>query len=408
MRDRLFLRIEPGFPEQVSWLRVSDDAERRWSLAHGALTDVGHEAAGCQLIVLVPGADVLLTEAAVPSRQRQHIINAVPFALEDQLASDIDELHFALGPRNEAGIVAVAVVAQQTMRDWLMQLRAAGLEPDIMVPDVLALPLPDNDWTVLHDGGVVLVRQGPYAGAAIDMAAAAAWFDLALGEQGDVPAQIRLFDCQYGSDAELVLNASTVPIDAVAQQEVPLQWLAQHFSSAHSINLIQGDYSPREQIGRLLRPWRVAGGLLAVLIILAVGQTVMDFMLLSKTSERLTTEINQVYLDTFPDARKVVDARLQMERKLAELATGGGVGQGFLSLLALSSKPLQSIESVELQHAIYQDGRLNLSLRIKSLQLLEQLKQALLSDKVLNVEIQSAASRDDVVDVRMQLWRQGS
>ena len=134
----------------------------------------------------------------------------------------------------------------------------------------------------------------------------------------------------------------------------------------------------------------------------------MDFMLLSKTSERLTTEINQVYLDTFPAARKVVDARLQMERKLAEFATGGGAGQGFLSLLALSSKPLQSIERVVLKHAIYQDGRLSLSLRIKSLQLLEQLKQALLSDKVLNVAIQSAASRDDVVDVRLQLWRQGS
>jgi general secretion pathway protein L len=304
--------------------------------------------------------------------------------------------------------VPVAVVAQQTMQNWLGHLRDAGLEPDIMVPDVLALPLPENDWTVLHDGGDVLVRQGIYAGAAIDTPAAADWFDLALAEQGDTPPRLRLFDCQYGREDGLTLhNMDTV--DALAQPDLPLQWLAQHFSSTHSINLIQGDYSPREQIGRLLRPWRPAAALLLVLALLGAARMVTDVVSLSGTSERLAAAINQVYLDTFPDARKVVDARVQMERKLAELGSGSArAGRGFLSLLALSSKPLQEIDSVELQHASYQDGRLSLALRINSLQLLEQLKQALLRDKLLNVEIQSAASRGSAVDVHLQLWRQDS
>jgi general secretion pathway protein L len=410
MRDRLFIRIDRDFPEQVNWLRVSDDAGRRWAMSRGDLSDASREAVGCQLIVLVPGAEVLLTEAMIPSRQRQHIINAVPFALEDQLASDIDDMHFALGPRNDAGMVPVAVVSQQIMRDWLESLRDAGLEPDLMVPDMLALPLQDKGWSVLHDGAEVLVRQGPYAGAVIDTAAASAWFDLALAEQGDDrPEQIKLFDNQHNQDDRLVLQTDNIVVDAVESGEASLPFLARHFTSTPVINLIQGDYSPREQFGRLLRPWRLTAALLAVLIFLGTAKTMIDYYSLSVTSERLSAEINQIYRDTFPDAVRVVNARVQMESKLAELSAGGSAGdQGFLQLLGLIGEPMQKINGIELQHAAYQDGRLSLLLRIKDLQLLEQLKQGLLGNKNLNVDIQSAASRDDYVDARLLLWRQGS
>jgi len=410
MRDRLFIRIDQGFPEQVSWLRVSDDAEQRWSMSRGTLSDASREATACQVIVLVPGVDVLLTQVVVPSRQRQHIVNAVPYALEDQLASDIDDIHFALGPRNEAGEVAVVVVAQAHMHDWLGHLRDAGLEPDIMVPDILALPAVDRGWSVLHDGDSVLLRRGQFAGAAIDTSVAAQWFELALAEQGEShPGQIKLFDCQHDSEQRLVLNTGDVSVELVAQDEAPLPFLARHFSAGQIINLIQGDYSPREQVGRLLRPWRLAAALVVLVLVLGIGRTIADFMTLSATSDSLRSQINQVYLDTFPDARKVVDARLQMQRKLDELSVGGAaLGQGFLSLLTLMAEPLKKIDSIELRHVAYQDGRLSLALRINNLQLLEQLKQGLLANKGLNVEIQSASSRDDAVEARLQLWRQGS
>ena len=346
----------------------------------------------------------------IPSRQRQHIISAVPYAVEDQLASDIDDMHFALGPRNAAGQVPVAVVSKQSMRYWLERLREAGLEPDMMVPDVLALPLQDNEWTVLHDDAVVIIRQGLYAGAAIDRDAAKAWFDLALAEQNDArPERLRLFECQQNNDARLVLAVKDIVVDVVEEEAPPLVFLARHFSSTTSINLIQGDYSPREQIGRLLRPWRLAAMLLLAVLLLGMSSSVVDYLSLNATSRDLTARIEKLYLETFPDARKVVDARVQMEAKLAELGAGGGDdSQGFLPLLALVGEPLQKMDGLELRHAAYQDGRLSLSIKLGSLQILEQLKQGLLANQGLNVDIQSAASRDDYVDARLQIWRSGS
>ena len=410
MRDRLFIRIDSDFPEQVSWLRVSDEDGQRWSMSRGSLIDASREASGCQLTVLVPGVEVFLTRAVVPSRQRQHIISAVPYALEDQLASDVEGMHFALGPRSDDGQVPVAVVSRQCMHDWLGRLREAGLEPDMMVPDVLALPVQDAGWTVLHDNEAILIRQGPYTGAVIDTQAAPAWFELALSENRDTrPEAIRLFDCQYDSDARLTLETGDVAVDAVAQAEPPLQFLVQHFSTATVINLIQGEYSRREQIGRLFRPWRLAMGLLVAVVLLGMAVSVADYLSLQARSQYLRAEIERIYLDTFPDARKVVDARVQMETKLKELGAGGGINdQGFLPLIDLMGQPLQNIQGVELRHASYQDGRLSLSIKIKSLQELEQLKQRLLEHQGLSVDIQSAASRDGYVDARLQLSRQGS
>ena len=47
-----------------------------------------------------PGADVLLAEPDVPVKAGARLQQLVPYALEEQLAENIDELHFALGKRS--------------------------------------------------------------------------------------------------------------------------------------------------------------------------------------------------------------------------------------------------------------------------------------------------------------------
>lgn len=441
MRDRLFLYIGSTFPEQVTWLRWSmtgagsqsgslADAARNtegagtvielpgsdagprtrgYSLSYGSLTEAAREAAGCQLIVLVPGATVTLSEARIPSRQRQHILSAVPYALEDQLASDIESLHFALGPRSDDGIVPVAVVSRDLMNRWLGALRDAGLEPDAMIPDLFALPVIEDGWVALRDESSLWLRQGLYTGAVIDGGEVGQWLGLALDEleEDQRPAHIRWIDCRASGETDV--SMAGVAIDIETSTEAPLTRFAASYSGDHVINLIQGEYSPREQLGRLLRPWRFTAVLLLVVVVLAFGQLLQQYFSLSASSERLAGDIEQVYRDTFPDARKVVDARAQMQQKLAELGAGDGAGgQGYLTLMASIGGPLHSQSGVDLRHASYQDGKLSLSLRIKDLQLLEQLKQGLIKDGGVSVEIQSAASSDTYVDARLLIWKQAS
>jgi general secretion pathway protein L len=294
------------------------------------------------------------------------------------------------------------------MEQWLEALRTAGLEPDSMIPDMLALPRADDAWVVLQDESSLWLRRGAYSGAVVDAGTASEWLHLALEEQetGQRPARIRWIDCRAaGAD---VITLANVDIDSETSDETPLVILAQSYSGDNVINLIQGEYSPREQLGRLLRPWRSAAALLLVVIVLGFGQLLLQYFSLSGTSEELGAEIEQVYRETFPEARKVVDARAQMEQKLAELGAGGVGAGGFLPLLGSIGEALHSQTGVDLRHASYQDGRLSLSLRIKDLQLLERLKQRLMQNDELAVEIQSAASRDTYVEARLLIRRQAT
>ena len=83
-----------------------------------------------EVVVLVPGEQVLLTAAAVPSRQQRQIVQAVPNVVEEQLALDIDDCHFAIGDRNEAGEVSVAVVSLEDMYRWQSTLVRCGGQAD--------------------------------------------------------------------------------------------------------------------------------------------------------------------------------------------------------------------------------------------------------------------------------------
>ena len=71
--------------------------------------------AGRKTIVLVPGTDVLLAEPVLPLKSGAKLAQVVPFALEEQLAADVEDLHFAVGKRDSRPGTPVAAVARTRM-----------------------------------------------------------------------------------------------------------------------------------------------------------------------------------------------------------------------------------------------------------------------------------------------------
>ena len=64
----------------------------------------------------------------------------VPFALEEQLTEDVDQLSFAIGKRRDSGTTPVAVVSRTVLQGWLSELRAAGFEPATIYADISLMP----------------------------------------------------------------------------------------------------------------------------------------------------------------------------------------------------------------------------------------------------------------------------
>ncbi len=384
MAESLLIRLTSNGALR-DWAIVDDEGQCRDGV-HGAGEAPASAAAGRRVEVLVPAEDVHLCRARVPGRNRQRVLRAIPYALEEQLADEVESLHFAIGPAAEDGDYPVAVVARARMNGWLESLQDMGLAPDRLLPDALALPLADDAWSLLVDGDRALVRRDAWNGFALDTALLPGWFELLAGRE-EAPPRVRVF-----GDAAVDLGVIEVEREDTGGAP-PLAILARGRARTEAIDLLQGSYGRREELGRLLRPWRATAVLLAAGLLLFLVSTGIDYYRLSRENDRLAAEIEQLYRRTFPDAKRVVNARAQMEQRLKSLRRRAGqAGADFFGLLGETGKVLQQTPGIQVRGVNYRDGRLDLELTADNLQVLDRLKQKLVAGGRLAAEIQSATS----------------
>lgn len=397
MAGTIYIRLEE---HETSWLVQGVDGFGREQC--GSLEEAARASTGLRTVVLVPTTHVLLTHTDLPLQNRHKLRLAVPYAIEDQLSEDVENLHFALGTRQENG-VPVAVVARARMQAWLDELGAAGLHPFAMVPDVLALPYAPTEWSLLLSREGALLRNGRARGHVLPKEELDLLLEIALEQAGDArPSLLRVFDaCGDGSHERVVRIAERHEVP-VTVEECPggeLDVLARQLALPFPLDLLQGEFSRREQLGKLWRPWRGAAVLCVIALALQAGMATWDYMRLDREVQALSQRIETVYRQTFPDARNVVDPRKQMQDRLAALRNGRG--DSFTTLLA-GAAPVVKAAGAEVNGLRYKDGVLDMDLNLADLQRLDKLKQDLLG-KGLGVDIQTANSRAGKVEARLQI-----
>ncbi len=400
MRSSLFIRLHTD--KQISWAIFDSAGQLIESATNVSLDTVPRTRPP---LVLIPGTDVVLTEADIPTKQWQRIIQAVPYALEEQFADEIENLHFALG-KPISGNIAVAVIARSQMESYLQQLDAAGLTPAILMPDILAVPKSANGWSILYLDEIVLVRTGLYSGFAIESNCLNAALQIALTEfETNPPQQITVFSGTQSNSALTELEALGLPITEHTNEKGIFAWLAQGLIEHKPLNLLQGDYRPQDKVISLLRPWRLTTLLLILWGGLIMAKQGVEYQQLTQQRQALNAQIEKVYRETFPEARKVVNPRVQMEQKLKALRAQKvhrKKGDNFLSILNKISSPLTHTPGFKLKRIEYRQEHFDLVLEVANLQALDYLKKRL-SRLSLTVEIQSAISHNHFVETRLRI-----
>ncbi len=400
MRETLLIRLAPHPALRIEFACVDEAGKLTTPVRVGDLSDAVEDATGRRVLVLVPAAEMLLTQVTVPSNNRQRVRKAVPFALEDTLAEDVDELHFALGRQDGQQQWPVAVVARERMDAWLARLHEAGLLPDRLVPESVALPLTLGSSSLLLEEEHALLRDQPASAQVVTADTLAGLLDLmtARNEEG---IELRVWHCGGELPTWLApVSAKVEPCDGG-----PLAVFAQGLAeSENPIDLLQGAYSRKEQYSQLWRPWRAAAILLLVSFLVAGVQQGLHYRQLKTESADLTARIEQIYRQSFPSGR-VVNPRVQMEQQLTALRRQQGAGGGdFFGLVGKMGGALAAAQGIELVSASFRDGRLDLELTASDIQTLDKLKQQLTAAGGLSVDIQSAtAGANQRVQGRLRL-----
>jgi general secretion pathway protein L len=401
MRNTLLLRKDPGNESVWHWLQLDDKGRPQGSIHAGALSDAASEASGQRIVVLVSGADCLLTRVSIPGGSRQKLLRAVPYALEEQISEEVENLHFAVGSTQVDDAWPVAVINKQFMDELTEDFSEAGLDVQQVTPEVLALPYSDDETSVLVENDVALVRTDSTTGFAVDSDNLGILLAAQMTDDESALSPLRLFVREDSLRADMMELVGETRVEPFTGD--PINVFAQGLDT-RSINLLQGAYSRSRDWAALLRPWRATAALLVAGILVSNVVMGVDYFRLNKESEQLRAQIEQTFKEALPETRRIVNPRIQMQQQLDKMQRQQGAGGGFLSLLGQSGSVLRGKEGVEVSAATFRAGRLDVELTVSNLQLLDQLKQALMESGRLSVEIQSATTgKDQRVQSRLRI-----
>lgn len=394
MSERLLIRLHPD--GQLAWL-AQDAGGRALSPANSGAPPPATLARARRIVVLVPGEDVLLLETDAVSTRRAQLLKAVPFALEDQLVSPVEDLHFALPERVERGRIGVAVVARERLRAWVQQLSALGIRPDVLLPDTLALPLPADAASLCIEPRRALLRCGPAQAFACELPLLADWLGVAAA------TALVVHDFRQAAALALPVRA----LEYHERQTDALAFFAAHLPREPEPNLLQGEFSPSHRHLPLRRLWTRAAALAAAALVLALAHAGIDWLRLARESARLDAEQRDVLRGALPQLAQVAgDPRQVMQSALTRLSVDAG-GSGVIALLNRIGPVLASMTRVSLKGIEYRNATLELALRAPDVPALDLVRERLAS-LGLNVEVTSANSGEAGVDGRLRIGGAGT
>lgn len=400
MRETLYIRFLAAPAESdVEYAIASGDVDVRSLVAQRASLETAlGQSGGRRVVVFVPAADVRLASATVPARQPAKVLLAVPYALEDQVADDIETLHFAIGPRLADGSHPVAIVGRQRIDAWMKPFRERGVRPEAVVPESLALPLdPDPArWSGLCDGTQVIVRYGAWNGFTCGIDDLPNW--LALADPGKA-ATLRLQIAGEAPD----FSSLDRPVELLPGFRSALGALAADWKADHSINLLQGTYSQGRDVQRLWQPWKVAAVLAAAWIVIAGAGFAIETWRLERDLKAQEEANLSRYQSLFPDETRVVDLSAQLDQQVRAL-TAGGAGAGVLGLLETVTQALAATPGLKITNLSYRDQSLFLSLTGPNLEALESLRNWFASgNRGAAIEVQTANQEGGAVQIRAKV-----
>ena len=426
MADWLLLRL-PRTPEgPAAWLIASPAGAPLTATQSGPLAAAAAATATRRVCVVVPGTDVALAEPEIPAKNAVKAQQLVPYALEEQLAEDIDALHFAIGKRAAGATrTPVAVVARTLMDAWLSQLRAAGIEPECLYADSELLPVNPGQAVALLEEDTVCVRAAgalpvclpqDALGEALTIAALPGGTAAPPDESAATPAEgaATLGLIVYSATAEWQRHAAEVEaarahfvsLKVQLLGDGPLALFAQQLPTTAAINLLQGAYAPKRARALGLSAWRVAALLLLSLVALHVAGKAAELKALRSKERQVDASIRETFHSAMPGETSSNDARRRMEQRLAAVRSGGGA-TGLLGALQAVAAARGAVPGTTVQSLNFHDGLLELTLNAPDAASLDHLSQRLRSDG-WQADLVGGSTVGSAYQGRVQIHAQGS
>lgn len=295
-------------------------------IAEGELLSIEGLAPNDSVTLFAPAGDVSALSAIIPVRSDTEARRATPFAVEDDIATPVDEAHFAIGPVAEDLQTprAVEVVSLGTMKDWSDRLAISDAFSSARLVALHAF---------LQDGEV---------------------FDI----EGETAAHVhgRRFALASDTPADLKRAVFTDTVPLKISRPDFLKLISQRDDDTLPvINLRQGAFKARGHADYSgVKRWRLSAVLAACLMLAWAGQSLLEISFLEKQQAAAQKAIEDVYAQSFPDAPKPRNYIRAVSRATNGQASNGSVS--FQDASAALYGVMQTVPQTQLLSLRYDQG----------------------------------------------------
>jgi general secretion pathway protein L len=423
MSEYLVIRLGEKPDQLVQWIAVDSSGARHSAPAEGLLGDAVVDIGNREVIVLVPSAEVLSTTVDIPLKGTK-LIAALPFALEEYLADDIDQLHFAAGTRRANGKVPVSVVSRQNMDDWLDILADAGIKPASVMADSYGLARIPGTISMLLAEGQVFINDGANIELAMqgvspgDALAAIGALDESEGgaDDGDeqevaqLPRHVLVY-CEAADEERyqhdwIAMRQELDSVDVKLLSDGIIPRLAATVATGAGINMLQGQYGKKKEYSGFFKPWKYAAMLLVGFVIVGMAAKATDYYLLTKQEAELRQLFNTEYQQTLPGAPETDDP-IRVIESLQQRLGNAKSPPIFLQTMEQLSQAIQQNSEANVQAISFRAGVVDIRITAPNVATLDGIQRAITASGQFRAAIQSTDQDGEKVSSRMQIQEVG-
>jgi general secretion pathway protein L len=413
MPQTLLLRLPSPGQEETEWLTIDDTGQSETIRQRGSLTLAAAVSRTGKIVALAPATQILLAEPELPPGSGVKLARAVPFALEEQLTEDIDHMSFAVGRRRPGGGTPVAAISRAVLQGWIADLKAAGLEPLAMYPDISLMPENPGQTVLWLEKERLAVRRPGALPFAVELSpvrdalvvAGVIADPLDTESPPKVPESAVLYitreDWTQSKEEfdEFTGNFESLKVQLLP--DGPLPWLARGLEGTNAVNLMQGEFTRTTDFGARWRRWRTPALLACGLLAAHVAAQALQIHQARREGAALDTQIAGVFSAAMP-AETLQDPRRQMQSRLDRIRKLGAGPEVFLRSLKVLSGALSVTAKTHIDALSYHENSLDLKLTAPSLASVSQLSQ-LIGKQGMTADIQSSTPVADGIEAHIQV-----
>lgn len=375
-------------PSVVIW---QDDVPVLWRAGALEAEAISDETVLPQSVVIgLPSDDVRTAVLEVSADERKHLASSLPYMMEEQVADDVDDLHFVSAPVSEENYL-VAFTRKAQMTAWIEALPGSE-ELKRFSPEALCLPIQAGECCIVINGDEAILRWSGSQGARVDLSL----LSIIIDSLADIPSSLVI----YGTDREAVMAHLS------EEQAARVDWrqggwgaLLMLSQTSSPINLRQGVFAPHLPLGKWWNIWKtvaIAAGLAMTLQFVA---DLSQYQTLKSRNLELRSAIQDSYRKANPRGA-VVDVEKQLNRQLSEFAGGDGVAAFTPRLVDVVTATLAHDGRVTSVN--YSAGQLRLNLTADNFAAVERIRQQL-EQSGLKATLETSNARGDEVRARLRV-----